>query len=150
MKFRLPQRVRLAMTEGRELKIIPIMNIINKLLSKYLPGQPKAGKVANGRFSRLRRRHVEKLSKNNLPGWRNWQTHYLEVVAPARAWGFKSPLGHHSTRFPSWKLAHGLWPNGRISLWALNSAARVLPLHGRSRGFESLSAHHSTRFSNYQ
>ena len=27
--------------------------------------------------------------------WRNWQTHSLEVAAPARAWGFKSPLPHH-------------------------------------------------------
>jgi hypothetical protein len=26
--------------------------------------------------------------------WRNWQTHSLEVAAPARAWGFKSPLPH--------------------------------------------------------
>ena len=33
----------------------------------------------------------------NLSGprkWRNWQTHSLEVAAPARAWGFKSPLPH--------------------------------------------------------
>ena len=28
------------------------------------------------------------------PRWRNWQTHYLEVVAPARAWRFKSSPGH--------------------------------------------------------
>ena len=30
--------------------------------------------------------------------WRNWQTHQLEGLAPARAWGFESPLPHHSTR----------------------------------------------------
>ena len=28
-------------------------------------------------------------------GWRNWQTHYLEVVAPARAWRFESSPAHH-------------------------------------------------------
>ncbi len=32
--------------------------------------------------------------------WRNWQTHYLEVVAPARAWRFESSPGHN----PSLKL----------------------------------------------
>ena len=26
--------------------------------------------------------------------WRNWQTHYLEVVASSRSWGFESPLSH--------------------------------------------------------
>lgn len=31
------------------------------------------------------------------PRWRNWQTHYLEVVAPARAWRFKSSPGHFRT-----------------------------------------------------
>ncbi len=30
----------------------------------------------------------------HLPRWRNWQTHYLEVVAPERAWRFKSSPGH--------------------------------------------------------
>jgi hypothetical protein len=29
--------------------------------------------------------------------WRNWQTHQLEGLALARAWGFESPLSHHST-----------------------------------------------------
>ena len=29
-----------------------------------------------------------------LRGWRNWQTHYLEVVAPVRAWRFKSSPAH--------------------------------------------------------
>lgn len=31
----------------------------------------------------------------STPRWRNWQTHYLEVVAPARAWRFKSSPGHY-------------------------------------------------------
>ena len=31
-----------------------------------------------------------------MRGWRNWQTHYLEVVAPARAWRFKSSPAHQS------------------------------------------------------
>ncbi|MCU1442077.1 MAG: hypothetical protein JWQ59_227, partial [Cryobacterium sp.] len=26
--------------------------------------------------------------------WRNWQTRWLQVPVPARAWGFKSPLAH--------------------------------------------------------
>ena len=30
-----------------------------------------------------------------MRGWRNWQTHYLEVVAPVRAWRFKSSPAHH-------------------------------------------------------
>ena len=29
-----------------------------------------------------------------MRGWRNWQTHYLEVVAPSRAWRFKSSPAH--------------------------------------------------------
>jgi len=29
-----------------------------------------------------------------MPGWWKWQTHYLEVVAPARVWEFESPPGH--------------------------------------------------------
>ncbi len=29
-----------------------------------------------------------------MRGWRNWQTHYLEVVAPARAWRFESSPAH--------------------------------------------------------
>ena len=31
-----------------------------------------------------------------LPRWRNWQTHYVQVVAPIRAWEFKSPPRHMS------------------------------------------------------
>jgi hypothetical protein len=27
--------------------------------------------------------------------WRNWQTHQLEGLTLARAWGFESPLPHH-------------------------------------------------------
>ncbi len=43
---------------------------------------------------------LEVLEKASAPmfqkrKWRNWQTHSLEVAAPARAWGFKSPLPHH-------------------------------------------------------
>ena len=30
-----------------------------------------------------------------MRGWRNWQTHYLEVVAPARACRFKSCPAHN-------------------------------------------------------
>ena len=29
--------------------------------------------------------------------WRNWQTRQLEGLVPARAWGFKSPLRHHTS-----------------------------------------------------
>lgn len=29
------------------------------------------------------------------PGWRNWQTRYLEVVEPARVCRFKSCPGHY-------------------------------------------------------
>ena len=32
--------------------------------------------------------------------WRNWQTHQLEGLALARAWGFESPLPHHKKRAP--------------------------------------------------
>ena len=32
-----------------------------------------------------------------MRGWRNWQTHYLEVVAPSRAWRFKSSPAHKET-----------------------------------------------------
>ena len=28
--------------------------------------------------------------------WRNWQTRTVQVRVPERAWGFKSPLAHHS------------------------------------------------------
>ena len=31
-----------------------------------------------------------------MRGWRNWQTHYLEVVAPSRAWRFKSSPAHNN------------------------------------------------------
>ncbi len=27
--------------------------------------------------------------------WRNWQTRKIQVLVPARAWGFDSPLSHH-------------------------------------------------------
>ena len=37
-------------------------------------------------------------SDPSLRKWRNWQTHQLEGLALARAWGFESPLPHHSTR----------------------------------------------------
>lgn len=30
--------------------------------------------------------------------WRNWQTRWLQVPVPARAWGFKSPLAHGRER----------------------------------------------------
>ena len=30
--------------------------------------------------------------------WRNWQTRWLKVPVPVRAWGFKSPLRHISDR----------------------------------------------------
>ena len=29
-----------------------------------------------------------------MRGWRNWQTHYLEVVAAARSWRFESSPAH--------------------------------------------------------
>ena len=32
--------------------------------------------------------------------WRNWQTHQLEGLALARAWGFESPLPHHVRKRP--------------------------------------------------
>ena len=41
-----------------------------------------------------------------MPRWRNWQTHYLEVVAPARAWRFESSLGHQNKK---WAYAHFLF-----------------------------------------
>ena len=31
----------------------------------------------------------------NVRKWRNWQTHQLEGLTLARAWGFESPLPHH-------------------------------------------------------
>lgn len=37
---------------------------------------------------------IGKLPKGHMRGWRNWQTHYLEVVAPARAWRFESSPAH--------------------------------------------------------
>ena len=39
--------------------------------------------------------------------WRNWQTHQLEGLAPARAWGFESPLSHQ-LHFVSLALKAGL------------------------------------------
>src|SRR6476620_2573529 len=35
-------------------------------------------------------------SRSNPVRVAEWQTRYLEVLVPARAWGFKSPLGHPS------------------------------------------------------
>ena len=32
--------------------------------------------------------------------WRNWQTRWLQVPVPARAWGFKSPLAHANEMAP--------------------------------------------------
>ena len=29
-----------------------------------------------------------------MPGWWNWQTHYLEGVAGETPWGFESPFRH--------------------------------------------------------
>lgn len=36
-----------------------------------------------------------------MPGWWNWQTHYLEGVAGETPWGFESPFRHqsHEDRF---------------------------------------------------
>src|SRR6266571_3989497 len=31
------------------------------------------------------------------PKWRNWQTRMIQGHVPARVWGFKSPLRHHSS-----------------------------------------------------
>lgn len=42
-----------------------------------------------------------RLGAVHLPRWRNWQTHYLEVVAPARVWRFESSPGHSVDRGPS-------------------------------------------------
>ena len=42
----------------------------------------------------LRWRATTSMWGGHLPRWRNWQTHYLEVVAPARAWRFKSSPRH--------------------------------------------------------
>src|ERR1700737_5016129 len=36
--------------------------------------------------------------------WRNWQTHSLEVAAPAREWGFRSPLPHQKPQRRLWIL----------------------------------------------
>ena len=51
-----------------------------------------------------------------LRKWRNWQTHQLEGLALARAWGFESPLPH---QILSWKSGAGAldasWPSPRES-----------------------------------
>src|SRR5262245_3847696 len=65
--------------------------------------------------------------------WRNWQTRRIQVPVPARAWGFKSPLAHFTSRhreFPRWRRgravrsdnqtepAPDLTPSWSTSLWA--------------------------------
>src|SRR5690349_10102896 len=78
-----------------------------------MPGHPWATGLSPGeaqgysaRRSKARMPHWRTLSqplyfppharpkRGDEPRWRNWQTHYLEVVAPARAWRFKSSPGH--------------------------------------------------------
>ena len=50
------------------------------------PGRQHAGEGAGGTRS--------KLAESPSRKWRNWQTHQLEGLALARAWGFESPLSH--------------------------------------------------------
>ncbi len=46
---------------------------------------------------------------NNLPKWRNWQTHQIQGLAPSRVSGFKSRLRHqllYSAAIPgTWRAA---------------------------------------------
>ena len=57
--------------------------------------------------------------------WRNWQTHQLEGLALARAWGFESPLPHH--HLTSLGVARMDGPGTRPSPVALGLRARVPP-----------------------
>ena len=73
--------------------------------------------------------------------WRNWQTHYLEVVAPFTGIGGSSPLLRtiQLTRDRTLIkiLTHII---GRLA-----QLVRASRLHREGRGFESLSAHHRFR-----
>ena len=71
--------------------------------------------------------------RSDLRKWRNWQTHQLEGLALARAWGFESPLPHQSeTAQLSW---HSALPAFRVLL-----AAVWLEGAGVARGWGSPSA----------
>ena len=64
--------------------------------------------------------------------WRNWQTHQLEGLALARAWGFESPLPHHDRNGPRngafslfWSpIGHGLLTHSKTSM--------TLDIYGRA------------------
>ncbi len=54
---------------------------------------------ADGAVSARRSDKVTELTaQRSSREWRNWQTRWLQVPVPARAWGFKSPLAHENGR----------------------------------------------------
>ena len=36
-----------------------------------------------------------------MPGWRNWQTRWIQNPVPAREWGFEAPSGYQIDSFKS-------------------------------------------------
>ena len=64
--------------------------------------------------------------------WRNWQTHQLEGLALARAWGFESPLPHQDIKRPEKsglslfcsQTGHGLVTHSKTSM--------TLDIHGHA------------------
>ena len=65
-------------------------------------------------------------SIQNMRGWRNWQTHYLEVVAPARAWRFESSPAHTHTYYITFRFF--LMDCAKRSPLVLSHAARFARL----------------------
>jgi len=60
---------------------------------------------------------------NNLPKWRNWQTHQIQGLAPSRVSGFKSRLRHqptfplcsrHLRQFPNFAIIPSLSPDSPL------------------------------------
>ena len=59
--------------------------------------RPAAPACARGAACGRRPRSRTSSTRPPLRKWRNWQTHQLEGLALARAWGFESPLPHQTS-----------------------------------------------------
>ena len=101
-------------------------------------GEPRRSAAAAVRAETGRTDAGEEVSRGRCGGspsrkWRNWQTHQLEGLALARAWGFESPLSHHSTR-----LRARLRRAGRLAHGGPSDTSNALSERSESKGSSSL------------
>ena len=68
--------------------------------SVCLPPGASAERTRTGGLATIARAGVlDEVQASEYPSpstrtWRNWQTHQIQVLAPARVWGFNSPRSH--------------------------------------------------------